>query len=147
MTLKQLVLPLGISARQGCCTLLWLVGTFSDEGTSSSHHPSIDVCERKTNQETSCRSAEWPFGSPLEPSTDRFEDNTRHFEAKSELLVMVAGQVMNSQQEFERLRALQTSLAVERDWVAVAHLQAQTDHIGDKNFGHDGALQSSEMYD
>lgn len=136
-----------MNARQGCCTLLWLVGNFSDVGTSSSRHPSMDVCERKTNQETSWGSAEWPFGSPLEPSTERFEDNTRHFEGKSERLVMVGGQVMISRQEFERLRALQTSLAVERDWVAVAHLQALTDHIEDRNFGHDGALQSSEMYD
>ena len=54
---------------------------------------------------------------------------------------------MINRQEFAKLHALQTSLAVKRDWIAVAHLQALIDHLAQNHFGPDREMQSPEIYD
>lgn len=48
-------------------------------------------------------------------------------------------------QEFAWLHALQSDLAVKRDWVAVAHLQALIDHIAEKHMPTGELIQCPEI--
>jgi len=52
----------------------------------------------------------------------------------------VEGWVMSIKRELVLLNALQGTLAIKRDWVAVGHLQALIDHLADEY----GALAPNE---
>jgi hypothetical protein len=52
--------------------------------------------------------------------------------------------IMITRREFAWLHTLQMSLAVKRDWVAVAHLQALIDHLAEKHIQPDQTVPQPE---
>lgn len=52
---------------------------------------------------------------------------------------------MISRREFAWLHTLQMSLAVQRDWVAVAHLQALIDLLAEKHIEPDHTVPEAEV--